>query len=221
MELTYLDESGDDGICIGSSPLFVLAGISLQGADWRRMRAAVTELRAKWELKWGLPREVELHTRALLLGKRPYSEMGIRREATPSVLADLSDLFSCGGLQASAFICGKQSKPEGILRDTLSNLVVGNQGAYRLYLSDRGRVPAMRRIMLMDNLSDYAVETMVELDSSKSCFIQLADAVATAAHITWSGRLGLPSHSRLRPEDRAAVVALTEGPNRKCFLVRP
>lgn len=221
MELTYLDESGDDGVAEGSSPLFVLAGITLRGEQWREMRREFDRIRIRWEAQWALPRDLELHTRALMLGKRPYSDLGVPRGAAAGMLSDLAYMLGNGDLQARAFICGKSGKPEGILRDTLGGLIRECQDSHRIYLSDRGRVPAMRRVILSENLSDHVVETLVELDSAKSCFIQMADAMATATHIAWSTRLGLPIHARFRPEDCAAALTLTEGPNRKCFLVRP
>lgn len=221
MRLTYLDESGDDGVAEGSSRLFVLAGISVRGEQWREQRGELDRLRIRWESQWGLPREMELHTRALMLGKRPFSDLGIHRRASEGVLSDLAGLLERGNLEARAFICGKSGTPEGILRDTLGGLIRECRDSQRIYLSDRGRVPAMRRIIVSENLSDNVVESLVELDSTKSCFVQMADAMATAAHIAWSLRLGMSIHARLRPEHCAAALALTEGPNRKCFLVRP
>lgn len=221
MRLTYLDESGDDGVAPGSSPLFVLAGVSLEGARWREMRREIRLLRGKWAQRLGLPEDVELHTRALMLGKRPYSDLGVRREAGREVMADLAELIAQGGLSAGCHIVDKSGAPGGVLHRSLSALVDEGRGTHRMYLSDRGRVPAMRRILAEEISDEQVVESIVELDSATSPFIQLADALATAAHVAWSARLGLPSHARLREEDREAAIFLAEGPNRKCFLVRP
>lgn len=221
MRLTYLDESGDDGIATGSSPLFVMAGVGIEGAEWRPMLRKIGSLRRKWSDSWGVPEGVELHTRALMLGKHPYSDLGVRREAARAILVDVAELLKGGELTAGCFVMDKTGATGGVLQRTLAALVNEGAGRHRMYLSDRGRVPAMRRILEAEAADAEVVESIVELDSASSPFIQLADAMATAAHVAWSTRLGLPVHARIRDEDREAAIHLAEGPNRKCFLVRP
>jgi len=224
MLLTYIDESGDDGRAPGCSPLFVLAEVTLNAADWARLADELQRLRVRWEMQAGIPREWELHTKALLLRKRPYDRLGLDSRTVSEVIGDLDLLMENGQASFRSWVFDKASKRGSPLRGTLTPLVARAQGRCRLYMSDRGRVPAMRRIMDdagEDGVKDGVIEEILELDSARSPFIQLADVMATASHLLWSERLGYATHARLHEGVRRVALGLAEGPNRESFLVRP
>jgi len=224
MQLSYIDESGDDGKAPGCSPLFVLAEVTISETDWAMLAGELRELRMSWESRLGIPRWMELHTKALLLRKRPYDRLGLDSRTVSAAIGDLAMLMANGQASFRSWVLDKAVGEGSPLRDTLLPLVERAQGRCRLYVSDRGRVPAMRRIM--DEAGEAwqkggLIEEILELDSARSPFIQLADVMATASHLLWSERLGYATHARLHEGVRRAALGLAEGPNRESFLVRP
>jgi len=75
--LAYYDESGDDGYPDYSSPLFTLSAIYLRYTYWKASYETIREARREMKARFGLPITWEIHTKQLLLNKRPYRALGL------------------------------------------------------------------------------------------------------------------------------------------------
>ncbi len=66
MHFLYVDESGDVGSKPSSSRHFILCGILVHHADWRKAYAATTEMRCRLHAQFGLHPLTELHASEFL-----------------------------------------------------------------------------------------------------------------------------------------------------------
>ncbi len=77
MILAYFDEAGDDGYPQTSSALFALTTIYLHYQNWKATFDSMREIRRYLKATYKLPMKMELHTRDLLLNKKPYGALNI------------------------------------------------------------------------------------------------------------------------------------------------
>jgi hypothetical protein len=223
MELLYFDESGDDGLGPGASPLFALTCLRVSANDWPAVAERIEAARNMLASLAGLPARGELHTRQLLLRKGRYHELRIRTQtvltvirmigelaASPEIRIHSEVLLKSPGVQCLRTVLGAQ-----MLRNTRSNIAI----------SDRGRVPRMRHIIRLETergaIPLPPIEGMLEIESRDCAMVQLADFFATAAYLRASAEAGHPHHARMIPEEAAAMIRTTEGANRTYRLVRP
>ena len=75
MHLVYYDESGDDGFPDFASPLFVLSAVYCQALDWRENFNVLAGFKRQVAKDFNLPFNLELHTKELLLNKKPYASL--------------------------------------------------------------------------------------------------------------------------------------------------
>ncbi len=76
MHLVYYDESGDDGFPATASPLFVLAAVYCPEGDWKPNFDRLQAFRRELARDGLLPFDLEIHTKELLLNKKPYARSG-------------------------------------------------------------------------------------------------------------------------------------------------
>jgi hypothetical protein len=223
VELIYFDESGDDGLGPGSSPLFALTCLRVSANDWPTVVERMDEVRVTLARSAGLPLEGELHARQLLLRKGRYHELHIRTQAVLTVIRTIDELAASPEIRIHSEVLQKSPGVQSlravlraqILRNTRSNIAI----------SDRGRVPRMRHIIRHDLgrglIPLPPIEGMLEIESRDCTMVQLADFFATAAYLRASAEIGWPHHARMNPEEAAAMIRTTEGANRTYRLVRP
>lgn len=223
MELLYFDESGDDGIGPGSSPLFALTCLRVSTNDWPAIVARVKQSRVTLSRSAGLPVQGELHARQLLLRKGPYHELRMRTQAVLAIIRTIGELAASPELRIHSEVLQKSPGVQTlravlkaqILRNTRSNIAI----------SDRGRVPRMRHILKMEvekgAIPLPPIEGMLEIESRDCVMVQLADFFATAAYLRASADIGNPHHARMNPAEAVAMMRITEGANRTYRLVRP
>jgi len=75
MHLVYYDEAGDDGYPIWASPLFVLSAVYCPALDWRENFDFIAGFKKQLAKDFNFPLKLEIHTRELLLNKKPYSPL--------------------------------------------------------------------------------------------------------------------------------------------------
>ena len=75
MHLVYYDESGDDGFPAYAAPMFVLSAIYGPAQDWKENFERIARFKRELVRECGLPFDMELHTRELILNKKPYSAL--------------------------------------------------------------------------------------------------------------------------------------------------
>jgi hypothetical protein len=75
MHVVYYDESGDDGFPKYASPLFVLSAVYCPALDWRKNFHRLSDFRHKLYKDFSFPFKLEIHTRELLLNKKPYAPL--------------------------------------------------------------------------------------------------------------------------------------------------
>lgn len=75
MYIAYFDESGDDGLP-GSSDVFALSSVYMKDLDWQANYQMLVKFRKDLQKEFGLPIKTEIHTKQLVLNKRPYTDYG-------------------------------------------------------------------------------------------------------------------------------------------------
>lgn len=224
MDIIYVDESGDDGVAPGASPLFALAFVHVNSAEWRRVHGGLWCLRRDLQAVHGLPASVEWHTRPMLLRKHPYREVGLASAAVRDLCLGVSEIVLGCGVRVDMWVVVKQENGPRPLASTLLPALAATNGAVRLAFSDEGRIGTMRR-MVRDAVAQGVIdagliESIVGMASAESALVQLADVFATAAYLRVSAELALPIHARIRKEEAKWVSDMASGPNQTLHLVR-
>lgn len=224
MDIIYIDESGDDGLAPGASPLFALALVIVPSAEWLSVHRSLLRLRDELQSVHGLPVSVEWHARPLLLRKHPYRELGLTSAVIQDLCQGLTSLIVNSGLRIEMWVVAKRHDGPWPLHSTLLPALVASNGSIRLVFSDEGRIGTMRRLVrdaLNRGLLDEGlVESVVGMTSSESFLVQLADVFATAAYLRAAGILGIPLHARMQSKEVEWISDIASGPNRMLNLVR-
>ncbi|MEM1095784.1 MAG: DUF3800 domain-containing protein [Bacteroidota bacterium] len=93
MYLAYYDESGDDGYPQYAAPLFVLSAVYLHESDWRSAFDAIREFRRNLKDSYGIPVKTEIHTKQLVLNKKPYRRLGLSDSQRLEVISAICRLI--------------------------------------------------------------------------------------------------------------------------------
>jgi len=210
MHIAYMDESGDDGYPAYSSELFALSAVYLPTAQWRNTFDRVKEFRRDLRDDFGLPVKTELHTKYLLLGKRPYRALGLSESDRIAIMDKVADLIGALDLRVVNVVIVKPrltSSKVSVLDRAVTFAVQRIENDLRegggaqpgfVLVTDEGRVGAMRgttrRLQRFNYIpskfggSPYRadIETMIEdplpKNSRESYFVQLADFVALVVY---------------------------------------
>lgn len=211
MHLAYFDESGDDGFPQYSSPLFALCGIYVHHLRWQAVLDEVVAFRRRLRETIGLPLKTEIHTKFLLLDKRPYRELEIPTTKRVGVLTECCALLARLPLRIVNIVIVKPRlvrKDFDVLDWALTMGVqriendldpAGESDARFLLISDVGRVGKMRTTTRRLRQVNYIpsrlglepvrrdIRTLIEdplpKPSGESYMIQLADMVAFIVYL--------------------------------------
>lgn len=209
MHIAYYDESGDDGYPRFSSPVFALAACYVHHLNWKATFEAVHEFRRQLRVRYGIPIKWEIHTKHLLLGKRPYRALGLAEEARVAAVGELCDLI--GQLDVKlvnvAIVKPRITFPGYRVLDTafkysiqrIENDLAQNPTDRFLIISDEGRLGALRgtarriqRVNFIPSKFGAAprhreiralIEDPLPKNSKESYFIQLCDLVAFVVYL--------------------------------------
>jgi len=230
MHLVYYDESGDDGFPMTTSPLFVLAALYCPAGDWRENFEIVQKFRRQLAKEKLLPFDLEIHTRELILNKKPYAPLRLPDEHRLLIIERFCQLIA--QLSARAVVTSVvkpwiRAKQFDILDKALSYSINRIETDLRsaelnrfLIITDQGRVTKMRdtarRMQRINYLpSQYGpesyrreirqlIEDPLPKDSRESHFIQIADLLACLFYM----KVGFETKTVAFP--RRAPALLTE-----------
>lgn len=224
MHIIYIDESGDDGVAPGASPLFALAFVAVPPTRWVDVQRRLGSLSESLQSAHGFPATVEWHSRPLLLRKHPYRELCLKPALVRDLCSGVGKLVSESGVSVSMRVLAKDGGRCKPLAATLLPALASMNGEVRLAFSDQGRIGTMRRLvhdaMAQGQVDDGLVESVVGMASHESRLIQVADLFATAAYLRVATELALPLHARMRGEEVGWMTDIASGPNRTLHLVR-
>lgn len=77
MKIVYYDESGDDGYPHYSSTFFVLTALYFDHSDWKFLFEEHRKFRSQIQTTFGMPVQMEMHTKNFLLNKKPYKDLSL------------------------------------------------------------------------------------------------------------------------------------------------
>jgi hypothetical protein len=204
MHLVYYDESGDDGFPDFASPLFVLSAVYCQALDWRDNFNVLAGFKRQVAKDFNLPFNLELHTKELLLNKKPYASLRLSDAERVEIMSRFCQAAAQLSLRCitTAVIKPWLKKSEfAVLDKALSYSVNRIETDLRstvasrfLIITDDGRVAKMRSTTRRMQKINYVpsqfqsgtysreirhlIEDPLPKDSKESYFIQLADMVA-------------------------------------------
>lgn len=206
MHLVYYDESGDDGYPIYSSPFFVLSAIYMHYLSWRNNYDLIKEFRRKLKNDFGLPVNLEMHTKNFLLDKNPYRDFNFSKQNRIKIITSFCEFLSSLELKIINTVIIKKniiSDKYDVLDKALTysvqrienDLSAVNESNKRfMIITDSGRVGKMRKttrkIQKINYIPSkysgfnyrkeikYLIEDPLPKDSKESYFIQLADLVS-------------------------------------------
>lgn len=206
MHLVYYDESGDDGLLSGTSPLFVLTAVYMHKLRWKGNYERIYNFRKLIKDKYGLPVKIEMHTKYFLLNKDPYRVFNFSNEARFQIMEEFINFVATLNLKVINTVIIKEriKTPAYNVLDTALEYSVQrierdiqsrNCPEERfLIITDSGRVGKMRETtrrmqrfnyipshfggMPYRNEIKLLLEDPLPKDSKESSFIQLADFIS-------------------------------------------
>jgi len=216
--IAYFDETGDDGL--RGSDFYVLTSLYMPMDSWRYNLLRISELRRHLKKTYGLPVKKEMHTRAFLLDRQPYSNYDWSDRERRKILK--AWIYCIGTLKARtvSVVIDKTKivRPdypilENALKYNIQRIEWDSHGAWRyILISDKGRVPPMRRIVRrmcawnpiphkggrVNEPLRWAVEDVFEKDSEESAFIQAADLLSCLVDMYYRSVIkGMPLTARI------------------------
>ncbi|HPF34887.1 MAG TPA: DUF3800 domain-containing protein [Candidatus Krumholzibacteria bacterium] len=210
MHIAYYDESGDDGYPEFSSPLFVLTTCYLHYGNWQEAVDRCTGFRRYLKDTYGLPVKFEIHTRPLLLNKRPYRALGLATEQRISIVSDACRLIAHLPLRIINVAIIKRNisgNDYGVLDRAFTYSIqriendldpTRNPERRFLIITDPGRLGIMRKTARRVRKFNYIpsrfgsayrqeIRTLIEdplpKDSKESHFIQICDLVSYIVYL--------------------------------------
>lgn len=204
MYLVYYDESGDDGLP-GASELFVLTALRVHDSDYRRVYEEIKFFRSTLSKKYSFPSRSELHTRELLLHKKPYVALNLPEQRRLDILDEFISFVPSLPLNFTNIVINKpkiQKANYDVLDRALTYSIqrVENTikrdmpGEFFLIITDDGRVEKMRRTSRRLQKINYIpagnglgysnqpiqglIEDPLPKPSDQSYFIQFSDMVS-------------------------------------------
>lgn len=204
MHIVYYDESGDDGFPAFASPLFVLSAVYCPALDWRENFEILASFKRQIAKDFRLPVKLEIHTKELILNKKPYAGLQIEGGARTEIIrrfCQVAAQLSVRSITTAVVKPWIKKQTFEVLDRALSYSVnrietdLRSSPANRfLLITDDGRVAKMRtttrRMQKINYLPSHfgaatysrqirhMIEDPLPKDSKESYFIQLADLVA-------------------------------------------
>lgn len=93
LHIAYMDESGDPGETDSSSNCFILTTLYMPSQSWQQNLDSILATRKKMMADYGFPKSLEMHTRQLILGKKPYSGFGWSFETIQKIVKSYGGVF--------------------------------------------------------------------------------------------------------------------------------
>ena len=228
MFVAYYDEAGDDGYPQFSSPLFVLTAVYMHYQNWKDNYELIRQLRQRLHTAYGIPIKIELHTKSLLLNKKPYRALNLSKDQRLEIIEQFCDTVGYAKLKIVNTVINKtriQTGKYDILDTCLTYSVQRIENDLEridpankfLIITDEGRVGKMRMttrkiqkinfIQSKFGTGSYRkeikslIEDPLPKESKESHFIQIADLIATVVylHKLVETKAG-PLHNRMPPE---------------------
>jgi len=211
LHIAYYDESGDDGYPAASSPLFVLTTVYLEHSDWQPVYRQLVDFRRTLKDTFGIPVRMEMHTRHFVMGKKPYTGLGLHAHTRANIIDQYCDHIAGLNVKIINVAIVKpriKSQSYEVLDTALKYSVqrietdVGNHSdlaARYLIITDEGRVGKMRNTTRRIQRINYIpsmfgrgfirreikclIEDPLPKASNQSYFVQLADLVAYVVYL--------------------------------------
>jgi predicted P-loop ATPase/GTPase len=206
MHIVYYDESGDDGYPKYSSDFFVLSAIYMHYLSWHNNFEQTKQFRREIRDQYRIPIKWEIHTKYLLLNKKPYRKLGLSTKDRLRIMDAFCDLIGKLDLRIiNVVIVKPRIHYHGykVLDTALKYSVQRIENDLKsepspdhrfLIITDPGRVGKMRtttrRIQRFNPIPskfgthsyrqeiEYLIEDPLPKDSKESYFIQIADALS-------------------------------------------
>jgi len=218
MQISYYDETGDDGYPEYSSPFFVLSALYLHYLNWQPIFKDIREFRRDLKASFGFPVRTEMHARPFLLNKNPYRSFGISDKDRIAIASLFCDLI--GGLDLKivnvVIVKARIKSPKYQVLDTalkysiqrIENDLNPAKNPYEKFMiiTDPGRVGKMRKTSRRIQRYNFIpskfgpagyrreikslIEDPLPKDSKESYFIQLADVVSFIVYLHAIGTTG-------------------------------
>jgi len=227
MHLVYYDESGDDGFPAYASPLFVLSAVYCPALDWRENFDIIAGFKRQLSKDFNLPFQLEIHTRELLLNKKPYAPLRLTGAERTEIVMRFCQIAAQLSLLAISTVVIKPwiKKSEFPVLDRALSYSVnrietdlqGSSANRFLIITDDGRVAKMRattrrmqKINYVPSQYDstpyqrdirHLIEDPLPKDSKESYFIQLADMLAFLFYAHTAHVTGLASLPHRSPPE--------------------
>lgn len=223
MYIAYYDESGDDGYPLYSSDFFVLSSLYFHYSKWQELFKDVREFRRNLRSTFGLPINLEMHTRDFLLNKDPYRILKIQDQDRIKIIDHYCELIGNLDLKVINVVIVKPRIRKGNydVLDTalkysiqrIENDLATDETSQEKFMiiSDPGRIGKMRkttrRIQRINFIpskfskSSYRkeiaslIEDPLEKDSKESYFIQFADVVSLIIYLHATTVTGIGHYS--------------------------
>lgn len=204
MHVVYYDESGDDGFPSYASPLFVLSAVYCPALDWRENFDILAQFKRQVSKDFNLPFQLEIHTKELLLNKKPYAPLRLSDAERVEIVSRFCQVAAQLSLRCitTAVIKPWIKKADFAVLDKALSYSVnrietdlrGSPANRFLIITDDGRVAKMRSTTRRMQKINYVpsqfqpgaysreirhlIEDPLPKDSRESYFIQLADMTA-------------------------------------------
>ena len=208
--ISYFDETGDDGFPQRSSDLFVLTSVSMNTIDWKENYNLIDDFRKQLRTDYGIPKKVELHTKNLIMNKKPYRFFGLEENQIKDILTLYAKIISNLKIQIVNVVINKsviKMRNYPVLHNaltyniqrienTLNNLGQDNKF---IMITDEGRIGKMVKTVrsiqrfnpIPSKFSDNKyvsniqclVEDPIQKQSNESFAIQIADFVSYMVYI--------------------------------------
>jgi hypothetical protein len=227
MHLVYYDEAGDDGFPVYASPFFVLSAVYCPALDWRENFDLIAGFKRQLSKDFNFPFNLEIHSRELLLNKKPYSPLRLTGAERTEIVIRFCHLAAQLSLRAITTVVVKpwiRNPDFPVLDRALSYSVnrietdLRGSGANRfLIITDDGRVAKMRSTTRRMQKINYVpsmfentayqrdirrlIEDPLPKDSRESYFIQLADMLAFLFYALTAHDTGLAALPRRSPPE--------------------
>lgn len=233
MHLVYYDESGDDGFPAFASHLFVLSAVYCPALDWRENFDIIAGFKRQLAKDFNFPFGLEIHTRELLLNKKPYAPLRLSGTERTEIVCRFCQVAAQLSLRAISTVVVKpwiKKADFPVLDRALSYSVNrietdlhGSAANRFVIITDDGRVAKMRSTTRRMQKINYVpskfeatyyqrnirhlIEDPLPKDSKESYFIQLADMLAFLFYAHTAHETGLASlPHRAPPELNLALI---------------
>lgn len=221
MYLCYYDESGDDGYPNYASHFFIFTVIYIHHLSWKESYQKIYSFRKEIKNDYGLPVNIEMHTKKFLLNKNPYRQYNFSNRDRLEVVSKFCKLISRLNLKIinTCIVKPRIKKQDYNVLDNaltysvqrIENDLRSNTSERFMIITDPGRVGKMRkttrRIQKINfipsrfNLNPYRkeIEKLIEdplpKDSKESYYIQLSDLISYIVNLYSIKHLGIGNFS--------------------------